>query len=488
MLSEAYKEAYELHTKGDLENAEKKYLEVIEKEPENSDAYNMLGVLYYQSKMFNEAIDNIIKALKIKENAYYYECLGAVYLDIREYEVAKNTFEIACEQNPQNAENWFNLGNAYKGLKDFEQAENMYKKAVSVDNKLSIAYFNLATMYANNLNKPKEAIKFFQKVLELNPNDTEALYFISLNYFREMDYETGCKYFENRLCRKSAIMSQEKTFPNLMKKAPVWNGETVKDSTIYTYYEAGFGDIIMYARYLPLVKEKCKKLILKPRSELRPLFEDNPQLGVDYLEYFTPEEEFHFDYHIPMLSIPYALGLKNNEMFVGHEGYMVSNKQKSKEFREKYCNNDKFKIGIKWQGNTYYDTERVITIESFFNVFEIPNTQFYSMQTAEGSEELEKCEKYHVIDVAKDFKDFSDTAAAIDNMDLIISNDSSLAHLAGAMGKPCFVLLPYIYNWRWHMDLSKCDWYDCVKIFKQNSPADWDEVMQRVKTEIEKLK
>lgn len=487
MISELYKEAYNLHSKGDLEQAENKYLEVIEKEPENSDAYNMLGVLYYQSKMFNEAIDYIIKALKIKENPYYYECLGAVYLDIREYEVAKNTFEIACEQNPKNAENWFNLGNAYKGLKDFEQAENMYKKAVSVDKKLSIAYFNLATMYANNLNKPKEAIEFFQKVLELNPNDTEALYFISLNYFREMDYETGCKYFENRLCRKSAIMSQEKTFPNLMKKAPVWKGETVKDSTIYTYYEAGFGDIIMYARYLPLVKERCKKLILKPRSELRPLFEDNPQLGVDYLEYFTPEEEFHFDYHIPMLSIPYALGLKNDEMFVGHEGYMISNKEKSKEFKEKYCKNDKLKIGIKWQGNTYYDTERVITIESFFNVFEIPNTQFYSMQTAEGSEELEKCEKYHVIDVAKDFKDFSDTAAAIDNMDLIISNDSSLAHLAGAMGKPCFVLLPYIYNWRWHMDLSKCDWYDCVKIFKQNSPADWNEVMQRVKTEIEKM-
>ncbi len=483
-----YQDAFNLHTHGKLKEAEEKYLEIIETEPQNSDALNMLGVLNYQTNRFNEAIDYIIKALKIKDEPYYYECLGAVYLDIREYEVAKNTFEIACEKNPQNAENWFNLATALKGLRQFEQAETFYKKATEINPKLSIAYFNLATLYANNLNRPKDAIKTFNKVLELNPDDAESKYFISLNYFRDKDYETGVKYFENRLCRKSAIMSQEKTFPNLMKSAKLWQGENVKDSTIYTYYEAGFGDIIMYARYLPMVKERCKKLIFKPRSELTPLFADNPQLGVDYLEYFTPENEFHFDYHIPLLSIPYALGLNNENIFGTTGKYMNANPEKVKKYYEAYCkNNDKFKIGIKWQGNTYYDTERVITIESFFKIFEIPNTQFYSMQTAEGSEELEKCTKYNVIDLAKTFDNFSDTAAAIENMDLIISNDSSLAHLAGALGKPCFILLPYIYNWRWHMDMSHCDWYDCVKLFKQNSPADWNEVMERVRIEIEKM-
>ena len=482
-----YQEAFNLHSQGKLIEAEQKYLELLKNEPQNSDALNMLGVLNYQSNRFNEAIDYIIKALKIREDVYYYECLGAVYLDIREYEVAKNTFERACELNPENAENWFNLATALKGLRRFEDAENFYKKAVEINPKLSIAYFNLATLYANNLNRPKEAIATFQKVLELNPDDAESKYFISLNYFRDKDYVTGGKFFENRLCRKSAIMSQEKTFPNLMKTAKIWKGETVKESTIYTYYEAGFGDIIMYSRYLPLVKERCKKLIFKPRSELTPLFEDNPQLGIDYLEYLTPEDEIHFDYHIPLLSIPYALGLNNEEIFGTTDKYLFANKEKSKRYFDEFCKgNDKFKIGIKWQGNTYYDTERVITIESFFKIFELPNTQFYSMQTAEGSEELEKCKKYDVIDLASTFKDFSDTAAAIDNMDLIISNDSSLAHLAGAMGKPCFVLLPFIYNWRWHMDMSHCDWYDSVKLFKQNTPVDWNEVMDRVRKEIEK--
>ncbi|MBQ9688348.1 tetratricopeptide repeat protein [bacterium] len=482
-----YQDAYNLHTQGKLEEAKAKYLEFVSINPSHSDALNMLGLAYYQTKMFNEAIDAIIKALKIKEDAYYYECLGMVYLDIREYQAAQKTFERATELNPNNAENWFNLANVHKALNNLEVSETLYKKALEINPELTISAFNLATLYANNLDRPKDAIEMFQRVLKKTPDDLETKYFISLNYFKDKDYKTGMKYFENRLCRKSAIISQEKSFPNIMKTAKVWEGQTDKTATIYTYYEAGFGDIIMYARYLPLVKERCKKLIFRPRSELTPLFEDNPQLGVDYLEYLTPEEEIHFDYHIPLLSMPYALGLDNDSIFVTPDRYMVANPVKSALFKEKYCKEDgKLKIGIKWQGNTYYDVDRVITIESFFKIFELANTQFYSMQTAEGSEELEKCEKYGVVDVATGFENFSDTAAAIDNMDLIISNDSSLAHLAGAMGKPCFILLPYIYNWRWHLDLSKCDWYDSVKLFSQKSPSDWDEVMERVRLEIEK--
>ena len=97
-------------------------------------------------------------------------------------------------------------------------------------------------------------------------------------------------------------------------------------------------------------------------------------------------------------------------------------------------------------------------------------------------------EEYGIIDISKTFNNFSDTAAAIENTDLIISNDSSLAHLAGAMGKKCFVLLPYIYNWRWHKDLSSCDWYESVEIFRQKTPNDWQEVMNRVKIRVEEIK
>ena len=140
-------------------------------------------------------------------------------------------------------------------------------------------------------------------------------------------------------------------------------------------------------------------------------------------------------------------------MFIHHDdGYLKANPAKINYYKEKFCQNDKFKIGIKWQGNTHYDTERVLNVEDFFRLFDILNTQFYSFQTFDGSEEIEKIRnKYDIIDLGPTFSNFSDTAGAVENMDLIISNDTSLVHLAGGMKKACMVLLPYIYNWRWQI-------------------------------------
>ena len=238
--------------------------------------------------------------------------------------------------------------------------------------------------------------------------------------------------------------------------------------------------MIMFARYLPLLKERVGHVIFKPQRELVNLFREN-NFGCEIMGTFLPEEKIHFDYHIPIMSLPYALSLQGEGVFNLRNGYMHAQEPKSKEYKEKYFDNDKFKIGIKWQGNTMYDRGRVITVESFFKLFELPDTKFYSCQTFEGSEEIEKIkEKYDIVDLGATFKDFSDTAAALDNLDLIISNDSSLAHLAGSMGKKCFVLLPYVYNWRWHINLDICDWYDSVKIFKQKTPDDWRGVFDDV--------
>ena len=121
-------------------------------------------------------------------------------------------------------------------------------------------------------------------------------------------------------------------------------------------------------------------------------------------------------------------------------------------------------------------------------MFELENTEFYSCQTFEGSDEFEKIKnKYNVIDLGPTFTNFSDTAGAVENMDLVICNDTSLAHLAGAMKKPCWILLPYIYNWRWHTDLSHCDWYDSVKLYRQPDHGDWKSVFGDVERDLKQL-
>ena len=213
----------------------------------------------------------------------------------------------------------------------------------------------------------------------------------------------------------------------------------------------------MFSRYLPLLKNKCKKVVFYPQKPLVPLFETS-NLGIDELiEGFIPEQALNFDVHAPLMSLPYLLGLKDKKVFESPEGYLKADESLISEFKEKFFNNKDLKIGIKWQGNTYYDKDRVIPTEAFIPLLQIEGTKFYSFQTFEGSEEINKLSDFNITDIGKDLLDFGQTAAALMNLDLVICNDTSLAHLAGALGIPCLVLLPYETNWRWHDDLTKCD-------------------------------
>lgn len=473
------KEAFNLHCKGDLAQAEKLYKEVLLNEPQNTQALNLLGLIKLTTNNTEEAESLILKALEIKKDAYFYENLARVYEAKKDYKSEIKILEEACKNVEGGFEIYFLLGLAYKNNIEYEKSENAYLKALKISPTSEKACYNLASLYLF-LNKPEKAIEYFQKCHEINPEDKEVLYFLSLGYFRIKDYQTGCKFFENRLCRGTAITSQQVTYPNLIKKASIWQGEDISDKTLYTYYEAGFGDMIMFARYIPELKKRCKKLIIKPQKELSQLFRDNFK-DVEVMDLFYEENKTDFDVHIPFLSVPYVLGLNNTEIFMHHDKYLKATPDKIQYFKDKFFNNDKFKIAIKWQGNTYYETDRVINVEAFAPLFNLPNVKIYSAQTFEGAEEFEKlASKYDITDLSQSFKDFSYTAGALENIDLVICSDTSLAHLAGAMGKPCIVLLPYNYNWRWHMDLTHCDWYDSVKLFRLGKTESWNELMIRV--------
>lgn len=222
------------------------------------------------------------------------------------------------------------------------------------------------------------------------------------------------------------------------------------------------------------------------QKPLAPLFRENMNLGIDeIIDTFVPEQNLEFDIHAPLMSLPYILRLKGNKVFAYSSGYLRPNEKLVQEYKKKYFNTEKIKVGIKWQGNTYYDKDRVIPTEKFGQLIEVENTQYYSFQTFEGAEELQKLSsKYNIVDIGKDLVDFSQTAAALSNLDIVICNDTSLAHLAGAMAIPCWIMLPYEVNWRWHTDLSVCDWYDSVKLFRQKKLGDWQSVFDQILEEM----
>lgn len=477
--NEKFNTGFQLHCEGKLKEAELIYNEILAVNPKNAQVLNLLGIIKLNSNKLDEAEKLITKAVTLKKEAYFYESLAKVYETKKDYECEIKILEEACSNIKPEFEIYFLLALAYKNNIEYEKAEKAYLKALELNPKSEKACYNLASLYLF-LNKPEKAIEYFKICLEINPDDKEVLYFLSLGYFRIKDYETGMKYFENRLCRKTAITSQEVTYPHLIKKTGLWQGEDISDKILYTYYEAGFGDMIMFARYIPELQKRCKKLIIKPQKELSQLFREN-FAQAEVMDLFYDEDKTNFDVHIPFLSTPYALGLKNNEIFMHHDKYLKAMPDKVQYFKDKFFNNHKFKIAIKWQGNTFYETDRVINVEAFAPLFDLSDVKVYSAQTFEGSEEFEKlASKYDITDLSKSFKDFSYTAAALENVDLVISSDSSLAHLAGAMGKRCIVLLPYNYNWRWHMDLTHCDWYDSVKLFRLGKKESWNELMQKI--------
>ena len=477
--------AFKFHQENNLSDAESYYLSALELNPENAEVWNLLGLLNLQQNKVEKSIEYIKKAISLEKNAYFYETLFQALSFKENYsEIIAYENDVQTYLNSEFSLNFY-LALAYKNLNEIKKSIYYYQKATELNPNSYDSWFNLSHLYSieGETNKALDALKICQKH---KPTDSETEYFLSLAYMRVKDYDNGLKFFEKRFCKEVAFLTQNKTFPNKATRENLWRGENIKDKSILVYYEAGFGDVIMFARYLPLLKQRCKKIILHIQKPLKPLFEENPQLGVDeIIDGFVPENEIDFDVHSPMLSLPYLLNLKGDDVFTGHKGYIKPNLEKVIEYEKKYFHTDKLKIGIKWQGNTYYDKDRVISTESFYPLIEVPNTQFYSFQTEEGSEEVKKLtDKYNVVDLGKELRDFAVTSAMLSNLDLVICNDTSLAHLAGALNIPCYILLPYEVNWRWHTDLSKCDWYDSVKLFRQKSVGDWSLAFQEVLCEM----
>ena len=469
---------FSLHKAGKYEDAEHAYREALEADSENAEIYNLLGVLKLQQNDVISAVYYAEKAIEKNPNAYFYETLFQTYIRAGLYKQIVLREKEVLQKFPEDFSLFFNLALAYKNLNKPHEAIRYYNQALKVDPASYDAWFNLAHLYSVE-GETKNALSALKICRKIRPNDKDTEYFLSLAYMRLKDYNKGLKLFESRFSRETAFALQNKTYPHKASEAKLWHGENIKNKTIFVYYEAGFGDVIMFSRYFPLLAQKCEKIIFLCQKQLAPLFKDNP-LGIDeIITGFIPEDKMNFDVHTPLLSLPYLLNLKNDKVFAYSEGYIKPNKEKADEYKNKYFNVDKYKIGIKWQGNTFYDKDRVIPAEAFQPLLGIENTQFYSFQTFEGSEDIKKLNG--IIDIGKGLLDFSQTAAALSNLDLVICNDTSLAHLAGAMGIPCWIILPYEVNWRWHTDLSVCDWYDSVRLFRQHKIDNWDSVIEEVK-------
>ena len=302
------------HQGGRLEEAEQAYNQALELDNGNAEVCNLMGVLKLQQNDAHNAINWIEKAISTKPCDYFYETFFQACIRAGLYERIINCEKTVIENYSKNFSLLFNLALAYKNLKQNLKAIHFYEKALKIDPTSYQAWFNVAHLY-NVGNQTKNAISALKICKKLKPKDKETNYFLSIALMRAKQYDKGLKLFESRLCRDTAVGIQSKTYPNLASEDKLWKGENIKNKTIFVYYEAGFGDVIMFSRYLPLLKKKCKKIVFYPQKPLVPLFEQSGLCIDELIEGYIPERNMEFDVHAPLMSLPYLLKLKGDKVF-----------------------------------------------------------------------------------------------------------------------------------------------------------------------------
>lgn len=354
-----------------------------------------------------------------------------------------------------------------------------WEKALTLKPVICAAYVNTSVSYLT-VNDINNALRVCDQGLDLYPDNLDLMLNKSGALLRSGFIEEGWAFYEARI----QIYDHHKLkFPEELK--PKYDGsQEINNKTVYVYNSAGFGDTIHFARYLPLLIKKGAKVIVKPHSSLVSVFKDSG-LEAEILDDSISDDSIDFDYQVPFMSLGNAFK-SSIKTIPFRQSYLKSNPEKADFYLKKYCRSDKFKIGIFWQGSNC--DQRAFTLENLLSALEVQNVQLYSFQKGLGMEQLaDFSEKIDITNLGITFNDFSDTAAAIECMDLLVGCDTSISNLAAAMGKPVWVILPYFSNWRWGLFSEKTSWYDSARLFRQKQPNNWEEVFVRVNKSLKDL-
>ena len=320
-----------------------------------------------------------------------------------------------------------------------------------------------------------EAIDFYNKAIQLRPNSPNWRLRLALALLLTGNYERGFAEYESRW--------QTEQLDRRYFEQPLWDGSDLQGKTILLHPEQGFGDTIQFIRYAPLVKQKGGKVIVACHVLLKRLFEG--VAGVDRVG-VRPSDLVDFQVQAPLLSLPRILGT-TLENIPANIPYLAS----QQDFKFSLDPNNKLKVGLVWAGGPLHrnNHQRSCKLSDFVKFVDVPGVSFYSLQKdlSAGDSLQDSCasrtllKQHQIEDLSEHFVDFADTAAIILQLDLVICVDTSVAHLAGALGKPVWILLSFVPDWRWMLEREDSPWYPTVRLFRQQKAGDWDGVCDRIK-------
>ncbi len=403
-------------------------------------------------------------------NPELYLRLGELLVALAEWDHAQACFGQLIALAPECAEAYNYMGIVLKRKEYLAEAEACYRQAIELKHDYAEAFHNMGNCLLRE-EKYAEAEVAYLKAVELQPDLLKARFSLGIFYLLLGQREKGWKWYDARL-------NWEDSF---RMNIPIWQGESLAGRSILLFYEQGFGDMLHCLRYVSQIVAMAKNVtvwIQEPLARLLKEMEPSYRVCTSNRELDVTQ----FNFACSIFSLPAKLASLEAEV-----PYLWTTQENKEIWRGKIepASSGCLKVGVVWAGNPEHsnDENRSISFDDFRRLFIVPNVLWVSLQVGEEQKHFQEAAEFErVFDTAGELTDFAETAGVIANLDLVIAVDTAVAHLAGAMGKATWLLLPYHPEWRWELKREDCFWYPAMRLFRQTVRGDWSEVLQRVAT------
>jgi tetratricopeptide (TPR) repeat protein len=451
------------------------YRRLLDRQPDHVDARFFLAVSQADNGDVEGAATSYRELLAHDpQHVFALNNLGNALTKLQKWGDAEQAYRTCMSVQPAFAQAHYNLGNLLTELERYAEAEACYREALRLNPQYFEALCSLGMLFKTQ-HQLDVASDYLQQAVSLRPDASDAHLNYAMTLLLNGNLQDGWKEYEWRLAHHPEL---SRAFPY-----PVWPGESLAGETILVWGERGFGDEIQFVRYLPALKAMGARVIFECREELYDLFAEASLCDSLIVRKLNAEITQKIDYQIPLLSVPARLNAKENTDHCANN-YLSADPRLMERWKERLKDDSAYRVGLVWAGNPEHknDRNRSASLALYSGLTSVAGCSFYSLQKGGDAAMTTQA---GIIDYADELQSFSDTAALISNLDLVICVDTSVAHLAGALGKRVWLLLPFDPDWRWGLRGEKTAWYPDMTLFRQPAPRDWESLIKTVKTALQ---
>ena len=447
--------------------------------PDFAEAWADRGIALRATKRFNEALASCDKAIALAPRvAEFHDLRANVLLKLMRFEEALASCDHAIALKPENAEPHANRGLILHAMKRLEEALASCDRAIKRKPDFAEAHF-IRGHVLHELKRPEEAISSYQRTIQIEPDHKNANGHLSHTLLLLGRFERGWKQYEWR-------KKLDEPMGNASFSQPVWSGEEPIDgATVFVHAEQGLGDTLQFCRYAKRVQARGARVIFSVQRPLVRLLKSLDP-GLEIVGDGSPPAAF--DYHCALMSLPLAFGTDARNV-PAEVRYLGSEPPRVEKWKRR-VGGAGFKVGVCWSGLTIgAGTEKSFLLNDLYSISKLPEVRLISLQKGDAADQLNSAPEGMNIENFGDELDagtdaFLDTAAIMEGLDLIITADTSVAHLAGALGRPTWVALKHVPDWRWGLEGDVTPWYPSMRLFRQKSRDDWKDVFARMEREL----